>query len=149
MHHWEGTEFLEDLANQIRHWENYTSEICKRGRQAGKFLSPAVAEYFSGPATHVFSKQDVPCFYLVCLPGLPPGWTCPRPGTVNWEHFNKSFSGSQACGLTWFILQITKLNVFDSTRKASAGKMKCISLFTGVGGLELHTGLFEAEGNIR
>ena len=38
----------QDLCNQIRHWETYMSEIEKRGLEAGRFLNPLVAEWFSG-----------------------------------------------------------------------------------------------------
>lgn len=39
---------LQDLANQIKHWEVYTAEVAKRGIPLGSCLNPEIAEWFSG-----------------------------------------------------------------------------------------------------
>ena len=78
----------QDLSNQIRHWEGYTAELRKHGLEAGRCLSPSCAEWFSGSAGNVLNFFSYLCFEDVLwgsVPGLPTGWSCPRPGTVHAE----------------------------------------------------------------
>ena len=61
---------ISDLANQIRHSQDYQKALKKAGREAGTFLSPCVGEWFSG---------------------LPANWTVPVPGSVCRRTFKAMF----------------------------------------------------------
>ena len=40
----------QDIANQIRHWDQYTQSLREHGAEAGMYLNPRTAEWFSGAA---------------------------------------------------------------------------------------------------
>lgn len=101
----------KDLPNQIRHWTGYTSAVKEHGVQPGAYLSPRVAEYLSGSLclfgffcfyfavrvsdVSALNESFEPC--VSHLPGLPPGWTEPRPGTVSKDIVESMFPvGNQA-----------------------------------------------------
>ena len=132
--------FCQDLANQIRHWDVYNKEVKQHASSTGPglYLNPSVAEWFSGSPCMVqsFASHFIPFFdwllvapYQACLQG---GQYLDQelwPWRTSASHFQpvrraaKSRSG-------W----TTSL---EFVREAGPSKLKCISLFTGVGGLEL------------
>lgn len=65
---WGSAYNRQDLANMIRHSEQYKRAISEKKIPAGRFLSVAAAEHLSG---------------------LPAGWTCPEPGACDPASVNK------------------------------------------------------------
>ncbi len=68
-----------------------------------------------------------------CLPGLPLGWTIPHPGAVSPAQVDAMFpineAGNQLC--------LASNCGIDLQQCQAVKREKCISLFSGVGGLEL------------
>lgn len=58
----------QDLANQIRHWDGYTSAVKAEGRAFGEFLNPSAAEWFSGKLGSLESGFEllVDWVFLLC-----------------------------------------------------------------------------------
>lgn len=49
---------IEDLSNQIGHWDVYRRRLRELGQSPGQFLAPITAEWFSG-ALGLFSTLTV------------------------------------------------------------------------------------------
>lgn len=78
----------QDLANQIRFSKEYQDVMKHLGRTPGKYIHPEVGEYFSGWVDLIFFPED---WFNARHAGLPRGWTEPKAGSVNADHFKEMF----------------------------------------------------------
>lgn len=95
----------------IRHSVDYQKRV-HDGLQPGRWLTVRAAEHFSG---------------------LPLNWTDPTPGVVDVQSFREHFPHPQAGGC---FVAANEFKVRRIDWQASK-TLKCVSLFTGVAGLEL------------
>ena len=111
---------LEDLGNMILHSEEY-QKLISNGMHPGRFVSIQAAEYLSG---------------------LPKGWTCPAYGSVSRSEVLEQFP-DKACGKSFsccschacYEAMIVGTGVVSALQVGAP--LKAISLFSGVGGLDL------------
>ena len=134
----------QDLATQLYWWDHYRRSCRADSVKPQKFLRPEMAEWLSGPClkwTDSHSEIIVTGFSS-WLWGLPSGWTQPHMGSVNHKQFEQMFGfnlgpvGSsvwfQGSGYyAWWAVS------FCQAVAQRDAPWKALSLFSGVGGLDL------------
>lgn len=96
----------------VRHSVDY-QKLVREGMAAGRYISIAAGEYLSG---------------------LPKNWTSPHAGAVDVQQVRSQFPDASQVGMNE--CESCSLLLLRLHWEA-ASKLKCISLFSGCGGLEL------------
>ena len=77
---------------------------------------------------------------FICYPGLPRGWTLPKQGAVSKAQFRNLFPCHKRLE-AWMLTECFEVILLSAKAAQASGKLlPMISLFSGVGGLELGLG---------
>lgn len=122
----------EDLANQVRHWVTYTSLVRKAGKQPGTFVSPAAAEWFSGLRCMFHDGKTTERYWI-----LPARSSCQLDEAFTGWGFPPTSKPNVSRGAASVACQAHHFPLIFFRQANGSDKLKCISMFSGVAGLEL------------
>ena len=125
----------EDLANQVRHWETYVAEIRKNNVSPGCFLHPSAAEWFSGSPCMLELNVNNPLISIIHVCQV-----CRLDGLFRMQVpflLPKSMLCSRSMRLENEVCLASNCGIDSQSQCQAVKREKCISLFSGVGGLEV------------
>lgn len=116
--------------------KEYQSYVAQ-GHAAGRFLSVAAGEWFSGRDQ---ALAELFVLFSRLTSGLCRGWTSPEPGSVDREVFTSMWPKAMDtvfCLVSFDVQHLISAPKCSPLLSFKAGKQPMISLFSGVGGLDL------------